>query len=144
MKSAYRIPTGKFPLVARFNSQETEANTPITEMVVNSLITNHKDGAVVRRGRVVVAGVAWDGGHGIRTVEISIDGGNTWVAAKLGEDLGRYAFRPWTHELTARPGKNAVTARATNAIGQSQTASLILNPAGYHHNVMQTVTLAAG
>ena len=63
--------------------------------------------------------------------------------AKLGEDLGRFAFRPWTYELTAKPGKIAVTARATNAIGQSQTASLILNPAGYHHNVMQTVTLSA-
>ena len=32
-------------------------------------------------------------------------------------------------------------ARATNAIGQTQTAGLILNPAGYHHNVMHSVTL---
>ncbi|MGP0094307.1 MAG: molybdopterin-dependent oxidoreductase [Xanthobacteraceae bacterium] len=143
MKSAYRIPTGKFPLVTRFISQETEASTPITEMMVNSLITSHKDGAVVRRGRVLVAGIAWDGGYGIRAVEISTDGGNSWAAAKLGEDLGRYAFRPWSYELSAKPGKNPVTARATNAIGQSQTASLILNPAGYHHNVTQTVTLQA-
>ena len=35
-------------------------------------------------------------------------------------------------------------ARATNAIGQTQTATLILNPAGYHHNVMQSLTLNAG
>ena len=34
-------------------------------------------------------------------------------------------------------------ARASNAIGQTQTAGLILNPAGYHHNVMQTITLNA-
>jgi DMSO/TMAO reductase YedYZ molybdopterin-dependent catalytic subunit len=34
MKSAYRIPLGKFPIVARFTSQETAVNTPITEMVV--------------------------------------------------------------------------------------------------------------
>jgi hypothetical protein len=143
MKSAYRIPVGKFPVVARFISQESETSTPITEMVVNSLVTSHRDGAVVRRGRVVVAGIAWDGGYGIRTVEISTDGGATWAAAKLGEDLGRYAFRPWTYELAAKHGKNAVRVRATNAIGQGQTASLILNPAGYHHNVMQTVTLEA-
>jgi sulfite dehydrogenase (cytochrome) subunit A len=32
-------------------------------------------------------------------------------------------------------------ARATNAIGQTQTAALILNPAGYHHNVIQSLTL---
>jgi hypothetical protein len=32
-------------------------------------------------------------------------------------------------------------ARAINAIGQTQTAALIANPAGYHHNVMHSVTL---
>ena len=47
------------------------------------------------------------------------------------------------YELAAKPGKNTVTARATNIIGQTQTAALILNPAGYHHNLMQTVTLSA-
>jgi len=44
MKSAYRIPVSKFPVVSRFISQETAVNTPITEMVVNSLITSHADG----------------------------------------------------------------------------------------------------
>ena len=44
MNPAYRIPHGKFPVVARF-PQETAANTPITEMVVNSLITSPADGA---------------------------------------------------------------------------------------------------
>jgi DMSO/TMAO reductase YedYZ molybdopterin-dependent catalytic subunit len=143
MKSAYRIPTGKFPLVARFISQETEVNTPITEMVVNSLITSHDDGATVAAGPATVGGIAWDGGYGIRTVEVSTDGGTAWAPAKLGEDLGRFAFRPWTFELLAKPGKNTVTARATNAIGQTQTTALIPNPAGYHHNVMQTLTLNA-
>src|SRR5262244_4351386 len=38
MNPAYRIPLGKFRVVARFTSQETAGNTPITEMVVNSLI----------------------------------------------------------------------------------------------------------
>jgi DMSO/TMAO reductase YedYZ molybdopterin-dependent catalytic subunit len=143
MSSAYRLPTGKFPLVARFISQETAANTPITEMVVNSLITSHDDGAAVTTGQVTVGGIAWDGGYGIRAVEVSTNGGTVWAPAKLGEDLGRFAFRPWTFKLSAKPGKNTVTARATNAVGQTQTAALILNPAGYHHNVMQTLTLNA-
>jgi len=143
MKSAYRVPTSKFPLVTRFISQETEVNTPITEMMVNSLITSHDDGAAVTTGQVTVGGIAWDGGYGIRTVEVSTDGGTVWAPAKLGEDIGPFAFRPWTFELLAKPGKNTVTARATNAVGQTQTAALILNPAGYHHNVMQTLTLNA-
>src|SRR6516225_9106815 len=64
MSTAYRIPVGKFPLVARFISQETAVGTPITEMVVNSLITDPSDGATVRMGAPIsIDGIAWDGGH---------------------------------------------------------------------------------
>src|SRR5262252_8641848 len=141
MNSAYRIPLGRFPVVARFTSQETAGNTPITEMVVNSLITNPTDGANLKMGPVVVGGIAWDGGHGIRTVEVSSDGGKTWVAATLGEDLGRFAFRTFSYDFAPKaPGKQTVMARATNRIGQGQTTELIHNPAGYHHNVVHSVT----
>ncbi len=139
MNPAYRIPLGKFPIVARFTSQETAANTPITEMVVNSLITSHADGANVSAG-TAVGGIAWDGGYGIRVVECSTDSGKTWTEAKLGDDLGKYAFRTWSFPLTGK-GKVTVMARASNAIGQTQTATLIHNPAGYHHNVIHSVSL---
>jgi DMSO/TMAO reductase YedYZ molybdopterin-dependent catalytic subunit len=143
MKSAYRVPVGRFPLVARFSSQDTDANTPITEMVVNSLITSHDDGSDVRAGApLAIGGVAWDAGYGIRAVEVSTDAGRTWTAAQLGEDLGRFAFRTFSLPVTpSAKGKLAVTARAVNKVGQTQTAELIQNPAGYHHNVMHTVTL---
>ena len=143
MNPAYRIPIGKFPVVARFTSQEYAPNTPITEMVVNSLITSHREGAEVKAGKVTVSGLAWDGGYGIRVVEVSTDGGETWSDAKLGQDLGRYAFRPWSFDLHAKRGKNTVMANAINNIGQTQTAALIFNPAGYHNNVMQNITLNA-
>jgi hypothetical protein len=144
MNPAYRIPLGQFPMVARFTSQETATNTPITEMVINSLITSHADGALVPIGKVRVSGLAWDGGYGIRSVEASTDGGLTWSSASLGDDLGRYAFRQWTFALTSKRGKNTVMVNATNKIGQTQTATLLFNPAGYHNNVMQSVTLTAG
>src|SRR5262249_32272885 len=138
---AYRIPLGKFPIVARFTSQETAVNTPITEIIVNSLITNPTDGANVRMGPVVIGGSAWDGGCGIRTGGVSSERGKTWVAATLGEDLGRFAFRTFSYEFAPKaPGKQTVMARATNKIGQSQTTELIHNPAGYHHNVVHSVT----
>ncbi len=145
MKSAYRIPVGRFPVVTRFASQETAANTPITEMVVNALMTSHVDGATVTAGsKIMVSGVAWDAGYGISAVDVSTDGGRTWTAATLGEDLGRFAFRPFSSTLTApAAGSWQVTARATNRIGQTQAAALIANPAGYHHNVIQTLNLVA-
>jgi DMSO/TMAO reductase YedYZ molybdopterin-dependent catalytic subunit len=145
MKSAYRIPLGKFPTVARFSSQETAVNTPITDMVVNSLITSHADGAMVKIGAAVaVAGIAWDGGYGLSSVEVSVDGGKTWAAAALGKDNGPFALRAWNLHFVPRvAGKHVVMARATNKIGQSQATVLIPNPAGYHHNLVQALTLIA-
>ena len=143
MNPAYRIPLGKFPIRDRFVTQETAVNTPITEIVVNSLVTSHREGAKVKVGKVTVSGLAWDGGYGIRTVQVATDGGKTWSSATLGEDLGPYAFRAWSFELNAKKGKNSVMVNATNNIGQSQTAALIFNPAGYHNNVMQNLTLVA-
>ncbi len=141
MNPAYRLPLNRFPVVARFASQETATNMPITEMVVNSLITDPADGAAARAGLpVTISGIAWDGGYGIRAVEVSTDG-KTWVPATLGEDLGRFAFRTFSYRFAPRRGKQTVMARATNKIGQGQTAELIHNPAGYHHNVMHSVTL---
>jgi DMSO/TMAO reductase YedYZ molybdopterin-dependent catalytic subunit len=59
MKSAYRIPTGKFPIVGHFLSQMTDASEPITEMVVNSLIAFPANGEQVRVGQPVeIEGIA--------------------------------------------------------------------------------------
>jgi DMSO/TMAO reductase YedYZ molybdopterin-dependent catalytic subunit len=143
MNPAYRIPLGKFPIVARFVSQENPAGTPITEIVINSLITSHRDGDKIKAGKVTVSGMAWDGGYGINKVDVSTDGGKTWSSASLGEDLGRYAFRPWSFELKAKHGKNTVMVSAINKIGQTQASELIFNGAGYHNNVMQNITLNA-
>ena len=145
MNPAYRIPTGKFPVIDRFVTQETETNTPITEMVVNSMITSPEGGRKVRSGEpVTVAGVAWDGGYGIATVEVSVDEGKNWQTAQLGADLGRYAWRQWSHRFApARAGRHAVLARAINRAGATQTFELIFNPAGYHNNVVQRIEIDA-
>jgi hypothetical protein len=108
-------------------------------MMVNSLITSHSDGASVKAG-ASVGGIAWDGGYGITSVDVSADGGKSWAPATLGEDLGKYAFRTFSAPLKGK-GKVTVMARATNKIGQTQTTELNFNPAGYHHNVIHSITL---
>ena len=138
MATAYRIPAGKFPQVAAFPSQQTQANQPITDMVVNSLVTSIHDGHRVRRGQPVeVSGIAWDGGRGIRDVEVSTDGGRSWVLAELGKDLGRFSFRTFRHVFRpSEAGQAMVMVRAFNARGETQATELVFNPAGYHHNVV--------
>ena len=146
MATAYRIPKGKFALVDRFVSQETETNTPITEMVVSSLITNLEPGQRFGAGATVdVTGVAWDSGFGISALEVSMDGGRSWRPAELGADLGRFAWRQWRYAMPeARPGNYVVMARASNRIGSSQTYELNFNPAGYHNNVVQRIEIQVG
>src|SRR5205085_2386659 len=92
MRGAYRIPNGMFPVVQRFLSQETDVNTPITEMVVNSIIAAPAEGSRFQMGQMVdVQGIAWDGGYGITRVALSTDNGQSWRDATLGPDGGRFA-----------------------------------------------------
>jgi DMSO/TMAO reductase YedYZ molybdopterin-dependent catalytic subunit len=144
MAKAYRIPKGKFSTVDRFTSQETAENTPITEIVVNSLITSVSDGQKVKAGApLVVKGIAWDAGFGIRSVDVSVDGGRSWQSAELGPDSGRYSFRPWQYVFKPPRGKHVVSARATNGLGASQTDQFIFTPAGYNNNVLQRIGVEA-
>ncbi|HVP59874.1 MAG TPA: molybdopterin-dependent oxidoreductase [Myxococcaceae bacterium] len=146
MSTAYRIPKGKFPVVDRFLSQETDVNAPITDIVVNSLLTSPREGQSLRAGRPVeVKGIAWDNGSGIQTVEISVDGGRSWQTATLDQDFGRYSFRGFRHGFKAgAKGEVTVMAKATNRMGASQVSELIFNPAGYHNNVVSRVTVRVG
>jgi hypothetical protein len=143
MAGAYRLPKGKFAFADRFTSQENETTTPITEIVVNSVITSHADGARVSRGApIVLKGLAWDAGAGIRRVEVSRDGGRSWEGTELGSDLGRFSFRTWQYALTPTDtGPLVLMARATNRQGSTQVSELIFNNPGYHNNVIQSVGL---
>jgi DMSO/TMAO reductase YedYZ molybdopterin-dependent catalytic subunit len=142
MKSGYRIPTGAFP-GARFASQETAETTPITEILINSLVTSHASSDQLARGRPAqLKGWAWDGGSGISAVEISLDAGQTWRPARLGEDLGRFAWRGFALDLdTSKLGRLQLSVRATSRAGASQPAKLTPNPSGYHHNIVQSLEL---
>ncbi|MBV9252194.1 MAG: molybdopterin-dependent oxidoreductase [Acetobacteraceae bacterium] len=142
MQKAYRVPAKVFPVELPFSTQNDESTWPITEMVVNSAIADPLDGARVGRNGFNIQGVAWDRGHGIRQVEVTLDGGQTWKQAVLGKDLGNYAFRSFrfaTGEL--QPGAYTVSARATNNSGETQSPVLTPNPAGYHNNVPQILTV---
>jgi len=142
MTTGYRIPTGAFP-GARFMSQETRETTPITENLINSLVTSHESGGRLPRGKsATLEGWAWDGGSGIAAVEISVDGGQTWKPGSLGQDYGRFAWRGFRVPLdTARTGPIELLVRASARNGAQQPAQLTANPSGYHHNAIQKLAL---
>ncbi|MDO9048890.1 MAG: molybdopterin-dependent oxidoreductase [Methylobacter sp.] len=142
MKTAYRIPKDRFPS-GQFSSQETETAMPITEIVVNSLITNLVDGQTLPNAKPIeIKGVAWDGGNGIARVEVSTDGGINWHQATLKQDYGRFSWRQWHWVFESkRPGAYRIMARATSHSGAGQPLEPIPNPSGYHHNAVQKITI---
>ena len=132
MAGAYRMPRAAFPLLERFPSQESGERAPVTEIAVNSLITGSE---ILPGGRMRVRGIAWDAGHGIDRVDVSADGGRSWQRAELGDDLGRYSFRPWLFEWApVAAGAQEVWSRASNRAGQTQVEQPIANSSGYQHN----------
>jgi hypothetical protein len=143
MKSAYRIPDTPDHSIAPGTAPK--ATIPINRFNVRSFITNLPDGAVVPAGReTVVRGIAFDSGRGIGEVAFSADGGNTWGEARLGAELGRYAFREWTAAFTPRArGPHVLMTRATNRTGETQPLTAGWNPAGYMRNVVEAVKVEA-
>lgn len=143
MKGAYRLPNGLFPTPQIFRTQQTDVNTPITEIVVNSVVASPSEGQQFRAGQsIAVQGVAFDGGYGITRVAVSTDGGANWQDATLGPDGGRFGFRPWSYNFTATArGTLRIMSKAYNRSGQTQTDKLVFNPAGYHNNVTRTTNV---
>jgi sulfite dehydrogenase (cytochrome) subunit A len=140
IQKAYRVPAGMFPVDHPFPTQDNQTTWPITEMVVNSVIADPISGTRLHAAGFTVEGVAWDRGHGIRQVDVSLDGGKSWKQATLGKDLGRFSFRGFSFQ-TGRidAGSYILSSRATNNAGETQVDKLKFNPAGYHNNVPQQI-----
>jgi len=142
MKTAYRVPDNDCACVAPGTTPA--ATRPIGRFNVRSFITSLADGAHVRAGQpLVVRGIAFDGGQGIREVACSDDDGQSWRGARLGDDLGRYSFREFTFGFTPRKGTHVLRVRAWNRSGHSQPMEALWQPAGYMRNVVESVKVLA-
>lgn len=87
-----------------------------------ALISQPADGTEVKVGEPFdIKGVTYDRGIGIEKVEVSMDGGETWIEAELEEEIGKYAWRVFNATLTPEtPGVFKVMSRATNLEGETQ------------------------
>ena len=106
------------------------------EMNLKSFITHPAgDSNTVRAGLVQVHGVAFSGGSPVNAVEVSVDGGKTWHAARfIGPNLGRYAWRNFVLPVRLAPGTYSITSRAIADDGEVQPELRVENHRGYGHN----------
>jgi sulfite dehydrogenase (cytochrome) subunit A len=141
MDKAYRIPDNA---EANEDSQHlSPATVPINQMSVHSIFVSPEPGEQLRAGqRYQLAGVANDGASGIRRVEVSNDGGQTWSDATLGTDLGKYSWRLWQAEWTpSAKGTYRLMVRATSSAGQMQRTAK-WNRSGYQRDVIEQLDVA--
>ncbi len=140
MTRAYRIPA---PGSADIPGKLAEKTVPVSTMNVRSFFVTPASGSQVARGQVqLLDGIAFDGGSGIQSVEVSLDGGQGWQRADLGDDLGPYAFRRW--RLAWRPvraGRHELRVRATSCADEMQPTQAGWNRSGYMRNVIEEIVV---
>jgi DMSO/TMAO reductase YedYZ molybdopterin-dependent catalytic subunit len=97
--------------------------SPVAELQIKAEIANPAQGDVVAANSTVrIHGAAWAGVAEIARVEVSTDGGSSWKDAVLCGESKPNAWRFWEFnwKTPGAPGKQTLTARATDSLGQTQ------------------------
>lgn len=138
MTNGYRIPDNDCDCVEPGAS--ADKTRPVATLTVRSFITSVMANGVLPLGQAVeLKGIAFDGGSGIKSVAVSIDGGHSWRGTTLGQDLGRFSFREWRLPVTfSHKGMANLMVRATSNTGEIQPLKASWNPAGYLRNVVES------
>lgn len=141
--TAYRIPDNGCGFIEPGTT--AAKTTEIKRYKVRSFITSVLDKDKVPANKAfTLKGIAFDGGRGIREVQVSVDGGKSWLEAALGKDLGKYSFREWELAgVSLPPGAHELKVRAFNGVGESQPLEALWNPNGYLRNVVETTSVTS-
>ncbi len=140
---SYRLPA--YP-VAPGTEVPEEDMVVMTEMPVKSLITFPQSGTETPAGQASeVRGHAWAGSGDIASVDVSIDFGQTWIAANLEPAVNKYAWQRFRADVTLpEAGYYEVWARATDMNGVAQPPVVPgWNPRGYGNNMQHRIALIA-
>jgi DMSO/TMAO reductase YedYZ molybdopterin-dependent catalytic subunit len=147
MNTGYRVPD-----TPRGNTNPADVKAgkvkmiPITRMPVRSFIVSPDDSTKIPAGLpVTVRGIAFSGSGPITKMEFSDSTRGSWRVAKLGEDLGPYAFRTWEMQWTPeRAGRYQLSVRATDEKGNIQPDEGVWNPGGYLWNKIERQEVTVG
>ena len=137
--TGYRYPNRRVAPGAAVDAKDME---PLMGLAVKSLITTPASGAALAPGKVTVGGFAWAGENEITKVDVSIDSGASWQAARLTGEKAPFAWRRFEHEFAAtKPQSYLILSRATDAKGNMQPAVAQWNPSGYLWNQYDSVRI---
>ena len=119
---------------------------PINRMPVRSFIISPDGATKIPAGLpVTVRGTSFSGFGRVVKVEFSDAVRGGWREAKLGDDLGPYAFRTWECAWTPeKPGKYDLAVRAADEKGNVQPDEGVWNPGGYLWNKIERQAVVVG
>lgn len=121
-------------------AEDGTALRPVEEMGVKSLIASPLAGTPLAAGTTTISGYAWSGYGDIATVEVSVDGGETWQPAEL-ERAGRRAWSRFNLPWRATAGEHVLLARATDERRLRQPVQAAWNLKGYGQNGIHAVAV---
>lgn len=114
-------------------------------VALNTDILRPDDGDRLPAGPTEVSGYAYAGDdRGVARVDVSLDGGTTWVQADLDDQQSPWSWRLWRTRLDLPAGTVEVSARAWDTTGATQPESPahVWNPKGYVNNSWARVTVS--
>ena len=131
---AYRVPVAGSERVSPSASE-------LNECGVTSAICEPAEGQTLTEGRSTVSGYAYAAGSSVDRVEISADGGRTFVSARILDTPAPWVWSRWRCDVELDPGTREIVARAFDADGVGQPAELadVWNPKGYGNNAWHRV-----
>jgi sulfite oxidase len=142
MKTAYRHPGFG---VRPGQAVKPEDMKPVEELQIKSVIATPAEGETAPMAGKRIAGAAWSGETPVSSVEVSLDGGRSWSAARITSPKSQFGFALWEYDWKpARMGYHVVMARAIDAKGRTQPYRQEWNPSGYGWNVVHQVAVEAG
>ena len=115
---------------------------PLTEMQVKSFVTSHKHGESVQNGVVSLGGLAWAGRSTIASVEVSVDGGNSWSNADISGPTDTYSWQNWNFQWSpGSTGHHTLISKAKDSNGNEQPLESVWNELGYAVNGLKPICL---
>jgi DMSO/TMAO reductase YedYZ molybdopterin-dependent catalytic subunit len=105
---------------------------PLSLQAVKSAFELARGATLAAGQRHALTGRSWSGKAPIARVEVSIDQGATWHQARLHGPNTAGAWVHWTYSFPPQPaGTYELWARATDATGRAQPATVPFNTGGY-------------
>lgn len=127
-----------FPPNATEETVDYSEGLMLGEMQVNAVICEPPDGSSSEAGPVSVRGYAVaGGGRRVERVDVSSDGGRSWVQVDLLEGADEpWAWCFWEANLDLLPGEHRIVVRALDSSAGTQpaTAAEVWNFKGYANN----------